>query len=258
MAVGNDRLKKALHTPEEASVGEDDESIWLMSYADLMTLLFTLFVMLYASLLNDDSETLRRTLSNFVQGSGDGANAGGSKIEGVGQGSGIGSDITRQLSERIEQEAWLKDVQVSLSKNGLKLTFSSNLLFDLGVAELRSESQTTLEKMISIIQEKSPNIKVRIEGHTDDNPIRSGRFKSNWELSGARAAHIAALFEKYGMDPKNLIAIGYGESRPLKPNREPSGIADREAQKINRRVVITLYEDTFVENESTQKTGGNQ
>lgn len=228
-----DKLKRAIHTPEEAAIHEDDESIWLLSYADLMTLMFTFFVMLYASLLQDDTQALRRTLSNFVTGNGEGVNAGASDSA---------VDLKRSLTEKLEEEQLLREVQVTLNKNGLKLTFSSNLLFDLGASELRAESEDVLKRMSKVILSKAPGMKVRIEGHTDDNPIRTGRFKTNWELSGARAAHIASLFEKQGFNPTHLIAIGYGESRPLKPNRTPAGAADVAAQQANRRVIITLYE----------------
>lgn len=99
--------------------------------------------------------------------------------------------------------------------------------------------------MIRVIVERGAKFKVRIEGHTDDVPIsKKSKFKSNWELSGARAAHIAALFDQMGFSKSNLIAVGFGDSRPLNLYRSPSGEIDFEAQRKNRRVVLTVYDET--------------
>jgi len=218
----------------DTHVAEDEDTVWLLSYSDLMTLLFTFFVMLYSSNKMDDGENLRKALASYVQGSGD-ANKAGVNIE----------QIKSTLKERIEQEKLLKEIDVSVKNNGLNITFSSNLLFELGASELRPDSLKTVEQIIKIVQEKGgPQFRVRVEGHTDDNPIISGNYKSNWELSGARAANIVALFEKNGFPAKSLLAVGYGSSRPLVPNRTPAGEKDVDGQRKNRRVVLTVYKPT--------------
>jgi chemotaxis protein MotB len=81
---------------------------------------------------------------------------------------------------------------------------------------------------------------IKVEGYTDDNPIHSGVFPSNWELSSARAGAILRIFEKLGFEPFRLMAIGFGSSRPAYPNRDSNGKAIAENQSLNRRVVIKV------------------
>jgi chemotaxis protein MotB len=234
MGSGNDRLRAAIHTPEEAHVNEDDESIWLISYADLMTLLFTFFVMLYASLLTEQDQELRQSLKRYLQGDGSSPHHAATPST---------SDLQKTLHEELEKEELLRDVKIQLNARGLQIVLSSSLLFDLGSAELRPDSRAALAKVVALIKDKGPRYKVRVEGHTDDNPVTRGRYRSNWELSGARASHIVELFERMGFPAQRLVAVGYSDSRPLMPNRSKEGLADPEAQRLNRRVVISLYQE---------------
>jgi chemotaxis protein MotB len=234
-------FRKELEAFADTPHGDEDETVWLLSYADLMTLLFTFFVMLYSSVMIDDSKTLRQSLAAYLQGDGD------SNSVSTGESSGSGNtnlnDISNALSARIEEEQLLKDVNISIQKNGLNIAFSSSLLFDTASAELKADSRKTMKEMIAIIKEKGPKLKIRVEGHTDDTPVtQKSRFRSNWELSGARASHIITMFESMGFPTENLLAIGYGSSRPLLPNRNPAGERDIEAQRRNRRVVLTVYD----------------
>jgi chemotaxis protein MotB len=225
----------------EVSV-EDDEVIWLLSYADLMTLLFTLFVMLYSSLLMDDSDALRKSLSTFVQGN-------GASNDAVSQ----YTELQKSIAQRISDEQLLNSLQFVANQNGLTVTFSSNMFFDSGSAELNPQAVTTLDQMVKVIKEKGHNFKIRVEGHTDDTPIGvKSRFVSNWELSGARAAYIISVFEKNGFDTKNLVAVGYGPSRPIVENRMPSGEKNFEGQRQNRRVVLSIFKGQDVV-EATEK-----
>lgn len=242
------RAQQERFEPQVAA--DDDDTIWLLSYADLMTLLFTFFVMLYSSAMMDDGKALRKTLASYMQGSGmtnEAApdNAGPGPGQGVGSGTGTIESIRSSLAERIETEQMLKDVRVEVKNQGLNITFSSNLLFDMGSAQLRADSMDPLVKVIKTLKEKAPEMKVRVEGHTDSVPMKFGlRYRDNWELSGARAAHIVGIFEKNGYPSENLVAVGYGSSRPIAPNRTPAGAADKEGQRRNRRVVLTVYKVT--------------
>jgi chemotaxis protein MotB len=205
-------------------------------------LLFTFFVMLYSSAQMDEGKTLRKTLASYLQGTGN-SNEAAEGNAGPGPGGADIEKIRSSLAERVETEQLLKDVRMEIKNQGLDITFSSNILFDPGSADLRPDSERPLAKVIQTLKEKAPQMKVRVEGHTDDIPIRAGRrFRTNWELSGARAAHIVTLFEKAGYPVENLIAVGYGSSRPIAANRTPAGEADREGQRRNRRVVLTVYQ----------------
>ncbi|MBX3023077.1 MAG: OmpA family protein [Bdellovibrionales bacterium] len=236
------KFREQLDRFQPTVVAEDEETIWLLSYADLMTLLFTFFVMLYSSAQMDEGKTLRKTLAAYMQGTG-GSNEAATANAGPGPGGDDMESIRSSLSERIETERLLKDVRMEIKNQGLNITFSSNLLFDTGSAELRLDSMEPLNKVIGTLKEKAPQMKVRVEGHTDDVPIRAGRpYKNNWELSGARAAHIVSLFEKLGYPAENLIAVGYGSSRPVAANRKPAGGVDQDGRRRNRRVVLTVFQ----------------
>jgi chemotaxis protein MotB len=155
----------------------------------------------------------------------------------------VATALRKQIAERMEQERISGDVSVEVKKEGLNITFSSSLLFPLGSSELKPESAKVLQEVVGILQSKAKSMKIRVEGFTDDNPIKHRkRFASNWELSGSRASRVVTLLEEQGFPPSQLTMIGYGSSRPIAPNRMPSGEADEAGQRLNRRVVLTVYE----------------
>jgi chemotaxis protein MotB len=215
---------------------DDEETIWLMSYADLMTLLFTFFVMLYSSVIRDESENLRKALSSYIQG----GDAQGGPATGISAAE-IVDQLKNYLSERILDEQLTDDVKIGVNNHELTITFSSSLLFDLGSSELRADANKPLDEVTSILSEKAKSMRIRVEGYTDDNPISTSRFHSNWELSGARAAHIVSLLEAKGFPSDHLLIVGYGSSRPLAPNRTTAGVKNPEGQRLNRRVILTVY-----------------
>ena len=95
-----------------------------------------------------------------------------------------------------------------------------------------------------------------VEGHTDDNPISSPMFPSNWELSSARASSVIREFEKYGFDPSKLTAEGFGSSRPMVPNRDSKGNPLEENQELNRRVIVDIGFSTEIDDAvKAMKTG---
>jgi chemotaxis protein MotB len=215
---------------------EEDETIWLISYADLMTLLFTFFVMLYSATLIDDGNVLKRAMSSYMQGT-------GTSTDVTVGGGALAVQLQKQISEQVEQEQRSGDVTVQIKKEGLSITFSSSLLFELGSSELRPESLKVIKNIVGVLKKHASRMKIRVEGFTDDNPIVQGkRFKSNWELSGSRASRIVSLLEAEGFPADQLAMIGYGSSRPIAPNRTPSGGPDLDGQRLNRRVVLTVYE----------------
>jgi chemotaxis protein MotB len=125
------------------------------------------------------------------------------------------------------------EIKVVQTPKGLFITLSDGILFQSGVSELRPEGYPVLDKIIQVLQ--SNRLDVRIEGHTDNVTIRSGRFPSNWELSIARAVHVVKYFTDAGkIAPQRLSAVGYGESKPLYPNDSPQN------REKNRRVEIIL------------------
>jgi len=114
----------------------------------------------------------------------------------------------------------------------LEIEIKSNLLFSSGSSELISDSIPLLVGLSKTLVER-PN-RIHIEGFTDDKPITTNIFPSNWELSGARAAAVVRLFESNGIAPSRLAAIGYGEYQPVSGNQTEEGRAR------NRRVVVVV------------------
>lgn len=140
------------------------------------------------------------------------------------------------LQERVDEivaEDNLKGVQVNLDERGLLIRFVEGVLFDSGKANLKNEAKVILDKIAPLLIESHRHI--RIEGHTDNLPINTRDFPSNWELSTARAVNVVKyLIEKYNFSPYILSAAGYGEYRPIAPNDSAKNRA------LNRRVDIIV------------------
>ncbi|AOY01825.1 flagellar motor protein MotD [Jeongeupia sp. USM3] len=229
---------------------------WLVSYADFITLLFAFFVVMYA--ISSVNEGKYRVLSDsLVSAFRSQAPSSLSVIQLPNQAQagtpqriaasavtrapeleaqarkmrGMAGDIRGALGPLIEQGK----VRVTQSKRGIAVEISDSVLFDLARAELQPASVTMLRTVAELVR-NTDNL-IQIEGHTDDQPIRSTQFPSNWELSAARAASVVRLFADNGVEPKRMVAIGYAEFRPVEPN----GSVDGRAR--NRRVTLNILAD---------------
>ena len=141
----------------------------------------------------------------------------------------------KELEDRLSKEIADKEVKVEMLAKGLVITFVEEVLFDSGKATLREDSSAKLEKVSGVIQTVVPDLSIGIEGHTDNQPIRHSTWKSNWELSSARALSVLHfLSENGGVKPERLAAIGYGEYRPVASNDDKVG------RQKNRRVEIVI------------------
>jgi len=123
-------------------------------------------------------------------------------------------------------------VKVRKGQHWLEVEFNTSLLFASGAARLAPQAIQVLTSITNILKE-FPN-PIQVEGHTDDVPIRTKAFPSNWELSAARAASVVHLFTKAGIRPRRLVAIGYGQYRSIADNRTAAG------RRKNRRVVLVI------------------
>jgi chemotaxis protein MotB len=128
------------------------------------------------------------------------------------------------------------DIRVTYTRQGPRLSFDDGILFEFGGAELNPAGFFFLNRIADVIQ-KLP-YPVRVEGHTDNMPIHTRRFPSNWELSTVRAVNVVKYFVEAGnVDPRRLSAVGYGDSKPLVSNDSP------EHRAKNRRVEIVLLKE---------------
>jgi chemotaxis protein MotB len=128
----------------------------------------------------------------------------------------------------------IRDQMIVVRRHGVwvEVEIRTDILFPSGVATLSPEAQNILKQLAQTLT-PFPN-PIRVEGHTDNRPIRSASFPSNWELSAARAASVVHLFTQAGMDPRRLAVVGLGENRPAQSNDTEQG------RNINRRVLLVI------------------
>lgn len=243
---------------------EEPENLerWLVSYADFITLLFAFFVVMYAiSSVNEGkyrvlSDTMEAAFNNrpiniepvpvkpdspspdpSVLESSDPVPRNSPIIEmlqetakdnALGE---IADDFEQAFSPLIEQDL------INIDRNDLwvEIEINTSLLFRSGEAELEEVALPVLSKIAGILQ-RYPNF-IQVEGYTDNLPINTYMFPSNWELSSARAASVVHVFMNNGVRPDKMAAIGYGEYRPITDN------ATAEGRRSNRRVVLAILAD---------------
>ncbi|MFC1356356.1 MAG: flagellar motor protein MotD [gamma proteobacterium symbiont of Phacoides pectinatus] len=142
------------------------------------------------------------------------------------------SAIATRLQDTLRGFAEQDLVNITRTERGLEVEMNSKMLFPSGSARLSPAAVKALRDVAVILK---PLInQINVEGHTDNVPIETIAFPSNWELSAARAASVVHLFSKLGVDPKRMSAIGYGEYQPLGPNDSEAG------RQGNRRVAVVI------------------
>lgn len=211
------------------AVESSDEDSWLLTYGDMMSLLLTFFILLFSmSELNQEKfEEVAAAINKEVT----------KKEQKL-----PFKEMKQELDSLIQAKQITDQVQIDLDPLGIKIELASSSLYESGSAIIKEEMKSTLAEVVKSIQSlEFKNYLVEVEGHTDDNPIgRSSRYDSNWELSAHRATNVVRLFAERGLDPGKMKASGFGESRPVKPNRDERGIGIPENQSANRRVVVYI------------------
>jgi chemotaxis protein MotB len=218
---------------------------WMVSYADFMTLLFALFVVLYSSSQVDIAKMakLSSAITAGFQQLGVGSASGGSAIVIPGTAPApfihtapseeTAEAIRKKLETGLAEELKNRTVAIRETSEGLVLSLRELGFFESGSATLRSNSMDSFDRIGAILASLKSNL--RIEGHTDTVPIHTAQFQSNWELSTARATEIIQLFlTREGIGPDRLSAAGYAEYHPIADN------ATEEGRKLNRRVDIVI------------------
>ncbi len=226
---------------EECKGGEG----WLTTYGDMVTLLLTFFVFLFSFSTIDISKFEKMIFSfqgslGMLQG---GLTFNAKRLIGMGftgQDAGAVMKHTKYLQEVMKQiKAFLskvgakKGVFVRKTEVGIVITFSETILFDPGSATLKRSAFRILRGIARILV-KIPN-DIRVEGHTDDIPIHTKRYPTNWDLSAARALAVTRyLVNNHFIDPRRISVAGYGAYKPIVPNDTPQHRA------LNRRVDIVI------------------
>ncbi len=138
--------------------------------------------------------------------------------------------LEKSLSKEISEQK----VSLGIEEKGLVITFVDSVLFDSGKTKLRSAASKILDKVVKVCRRQVADREIGIEGHTDNQPIKYSGWKSNWELSTARATSVLHYLVKKGISPERLSATGFGEFRPVTTNKTAEG------QQKNRRVEIVI------------------
>lgn len=249
---------------------KENHERWLITYSDLITLLMVFFVLMYsmsqvdaqkyAAVANSLSLVLNGKSLSMMDSQGpsmvDGISGNIAK-EGPGPApaeQGQLDEVKKMIEEFINTEGMQADVNSAANKNeatklgnqiiiyeqerGLVISFKDALLFDSGSAELTPRAQGIIQQVGKPLV-NIPNY-IRVEGHTDDLPIKTAQYPSNWELSIMRAANVVHVLNEQAKIPASRLAvIGYGENRPLAANE------DAISRAMNRRVDIVILKKKY-------------
>lgn len=238
--------------PEKKEISQE----WLTTYSDMVTLVLTFFVLLYSyslvdiakfkaaaksisTALNNGSSQMFQLNDNSKSGDvpivGDDTKKSSSE-----QAGSQTKDMYTTVSEFVKDNKLENFVTIKQGDRGVYIQFKDEILFDTGQDEIKAEGIPSLNKISDLINRLTN--KIVIEGHTDNVPISDSKFKSNWELSSARALSVLNyMTEVRGLNPERFSIAGYGEYSPITSNDTPAG------RQQNRRVnilILTKNEDS--------------
>jgi chemotaxis protein MotB len=238
------RLRQGCRGKAE-SEQDDHRDRWLISYADLVTLLFSLFVVLYAAADKDRAQAVASALALEISGAQPSspatasANASGAGSANMPGGSGVlpGADSLQAVRGAVdkalaENESLRSRTRVTDTERGFVISLAEAGFFDPGDAAVRGDASALLDALADTLGNSGALI--RVEGHTDATPISTSRYPSNWELSSARASTVLARLTSRGVAPSRLSVAGYASERPVADNGTAAGRA------LNRRVDLVV------------------
>jgi chemotaxis protein MotB len=220
---------------ESPFTDSSDKDRYLITYADLITLLLGLFIILYA-ISNVDIEKYKTMISAMGSVFGDNG-----EVIGLERGTDLINikeidNLKIKVDELIQEYNYENSVRVEENERGIVIRILEDILFSSGSAELGPDSKRVLKQLGEIII-NLPN-DIRIEGHTDNIPISTGRYPSNWHLSVNRALNTAYyLINDENIQPDKVSIVGYSEYQPVESNE------DLEKRALNRRVDIVIIKE---------------
>ena len=195
---------------------------WLLSYADLITLLLVFFAMLLGA-----AEISRARMQQIA-----------AELSGEDPPASLAS-IQEEIEARIEEKGLEEMIRTELTDDGLKLSMNSGLMFDSGSAVIRTEQETLLDGMLETLVPYGGQYLFAIEGHTDSTPYGDG-IRTNWELSTDRANAVRSRLETVGIEGRRIRVEGYADTVPL-PAAELDGMTEDEQLARHRRVIVRVY-----------------
>jgi chemotaxis protein MotB len=214
---------------------------WLVSYADFITLLFAFFVVMYSiSTVNEGK--FRVVSQSIIQALNPLINMSATNLRFEPESSGgptsaraisIDMQLYKRLTDALHDTDPAGRIKMAQGERGVTVSITDTMLFQPGQAVVLSEARETLGRVAAVLKQFPHQI--RIEGHTDNVPIHTKEFPTNWELSAARALNLTRFLAEEGyLPPERLAASGYGEFHPVASNDMPEGRAQ------NRRVELVI------------------
>jgi chemotaxis protein MotB len=206
---------------------DQDQEGWLVSYADLITLLFVFFAVLLSisSVSKSKLELLRHEINQEA-------------ISSL-------SELKQGLDDEIESQNLSDKVVTQMTHDGLQVQFNERVLFASGDAKLSAEGSSVMKNFCSILAGIKGKFHMAVEGHTDSRPIRTSAFPSNWSLSAARAVNVLHFLAENGVDEKRMMVRAYADTRPLGQNTMPSaplgGSSTGDTDAKSRRVILLVF-----------------
>ncbi len=207
---------------------EDQE--WLLTYSDMITLLLAFFAMLIAVSYVDLNlwEQMKQGLRSEI-----------TKQEDVRTPL---AEVKADLDQLLAIEKAQGTVDITLDRDGIKLFFSSSSFYNSGEAQLLPTGAAIIDKVTQAMTALDfYKFNVDVEGHTDNVPINTPIFPSNWELSVARASGVVKYFIEDGIEADRLKASGYADTKPVVPHVDEQGQNIIENRALNRRIVVRIY-----------------
>lgn len=238
--------------------------LWMATFTDMNQLLLTFFILLL-TMASMDKRKIKVALGS-LQGSLGVLKEGSqtemtpddimSRLSFAQHVKNVKQKVSQNMKEYVKQAQLQQNVTVSETKKGVAVRIMDSALFEAGSAEIKEEAYPLLDKLSAVISESPFNIMV--EGHTDDIPINTALYNSNWELSTARAVAVVKYFINKDVEPMKLSAAGYAENHPVTPN------ISEQSRATNRRVEINFISPELAEanknlfegEEEENKTGG--
>jgi chemotaxis protein MotB len=205
---------------------EEGEGSWLVSYADMMTLLcgFFLILLSFSQTDPDQMEKVKKAASQVFGGEYQ------KPFEG----------LSNRIAAIVKQLGMGDQVVITENEKGVMVAFRGALFFESGSGVLRAQAKQLMDKLVPELLPDAGQFYFLVEGHTDSVPTHTDAFASNWELSSVRACTVLRIFEDEGFPKNRLKAVGYADTQPIFPEKDAQGNAIPQNQAQNRRVVIKI------------------
>lgn len=210
--------------------GSKDEGLWLLSFADLAMILISFFVLLL-SYSKVDNEKMKKVEESAKPKKSSERSA--TPVENL-------EAVSKKLEEKVKELKLDAKIKVLYDFDGVTLELSDQLMFGTGSATPQATLAKILDPVLALVSSTNERYSLTLEGHTDDRPVASGPFKSNWELSSSRSLALLKMLAARGIKEERMSIHAYAHTRPKVPIAKLRGAALEAARAANRRVVVRI------------------